>query len=148
MGVRINDVMIARAVLARYGHSPDGLMVDMVPPATARDRWMYEQGRLAERDPRSHAAPQASEAVRNAALEEAEKVALNAPITADMLDSDDAKALAFHTHARICALKSQPKADKDGVQPAEEPADFAPPTGASTHHHCVSGGPPTGRNES
>jgi hypothetical protein len=38
---------------------PGGLMVDMVPPATARDRWMYEQGRLAERDPRSHTAPQA-----------------------------------------------------------------------------------------
>ena len=33
-------------------------MVDMVPPATRRDRWMYEQGRLAERDPRtSRAAP-------------------------------------------------------------------------------------------
>ena len=33
-------------------------MVDMVPPATSRDRWMYEQGRLAERDPRtSKAAP-------------------------------------------------------------------------------------------
>jgi hypothetical protein len=34
------------------------LMVDMVPPATSRDRWMYEQGRLAERDPRSHPAQQ------------------------------------------------------------------------------------------
>lgn len=29
-------------------------MVDMGPPATSRDRWMYEQGRLAERDPRTH----------------------------------------------------------------------------------------------
>ncbi len=66
MGVRVTDVMIARAVLARYGHFPDGLMVDMTPPATARDRWMYEQGRLAERDPRSHAALQASEAVLDA----------------------------------------------------------------------------------
>lgn len=28
-------------------------MVDTTPPATARDRWMYEQGRLAERDPRT-----------------------------------------------------------------------------------------------
>lgn len=28
-------------------------IVDMTPPATARDRWMYEQGRLAERDPRT-----------------------------------------------------------------------------------------------
>lgn len=37
----------ARAALAQ---SP---MVDMTPPATARDRWMYEQGRLAERDPRT-----------------------------------------------------------------------------------------------
>lgn len=51
--------------------STDGLMVDMTPPATARDRWMYEQGRLAERDPRSQAAPQASEAVRDA--EDAER---------------------------------------------------------------------------
>lgn len=25
-------------------------MVDMTPPATSRDRWMYEQGRLAERE--------------------------------------------------------------------------------------------------
>jgi len=29
-------------------------MVDLAPPATARERWIYEQGRLAERDPRSH----------------------------------------------------------------------------------------------
>lgn len=29
-------------------------IVDMVPPATQRDRWMYAQGRLAERDPRTH----------------------------------------------------------------------------------------------
>lgn len=28
-------------------------MVDMVPPATARDRWMYNEGRKAERDPRT-----------------------------------------------------------------------------------------------
>lgn len=28
-------------------------MVDMQPPATRRDRWMYEQGRLAERDART-----------------------------------------------------------------------------------------------
>lgn len=25
-------------------------MVNMTPPATSRDRWMYEQGRLAERE--------------------------------------------------------------------------------------------------
>lgn len=31
------------------------ITVDMVPPATARDRWMFEQGRLAERDQRTHA---------------------------------------------------------------------------------------------
>jgi len=31
------------------------VMVNMSPPATQRDRWMYEQGRLAERDPRTHA---------------------------------------------------------------------------------------------
>ena len=28
-------------------------MLDMTPPATSRDRWMYEQGRLAERDART-----------------------------------------------------------------------------------------------
>lgn len=28
-------------------------VVDMTPPATSRDRWMYEQGRLAERDART-----------------------------------------------------------------------------------------------
>lgn len=32
----------------------DAPMVDMTPPATSRDRWMYEQGRLAERDARTH----------------------------------------------------------------------------------------------
>lgn len=31
------------------------VMVDCVPPATSRDKWFYEQGRLAERDPRTHA---------------------------------------------------------------------------------------------
>ena len=31
------------------------VMVNTSPPATQRDRWMYEQGRLAERDPRTHA---------------------------------------------------------------------------------------------
>lgn len=35
---------------------PD-VMVNIVPPATQRDRWMYEQGRLAERDTRTHAQP-------------------------------------------------------------------------------------------
>jgi hypothetical protein len=38
------------------------LMVDIYPPATQRDRWMYEQGRLAERDPRSHTTPPAKPA--------------------------------------------------------------------------------------
>jgi hypothetical protein len=39
------------------------LMVDIHPPATQRDRWMYDQGRLAERDPRSHPTPPAQPAV-------------------------------------------------------------------------------------
>jgi hypothetical protein len=47
-----------------YGLAPaapvqEPLMVDIYPPATQRDRWMYEQGRLAERDPRSHTTPPA-----------------------------------------------------------------------------------------
>ena len=33
--------------VATQGEQP---MVNMTPPATARDRWMYEQGRLAERE--------------------------------------------------------------------------------------------------
>ena len=37
------------------------VMVDMTPPATARDKWMYEQGRLAERDPRTHVIEQAQD---------------------------------------------------------------------------------------
>jgi hypothetical protein len=37
------------------------VMVNMVPPATARDRWMYEQGRLAERDVRTHKEPDMTE---------------------------------------------------------------------------------------
>lgn len=43
----------------------------------------------------------------NEALEEAAKVAMNGPITADMIDSDSAKALAFHVSARIRALKKE-----------------------------------------
>ncbi|RIQ51027.1 hypothetical protein [Bordetella avium] len=38
------------------------------------------------------------------ALEEAANIAINAPITADMLDSDGAKAVSFHASARIRAL--------------------------------------------
>ena len=42
----------ARAALAATP-AADAPMVDMTPPATSRDRWMYEQGRLAERDART-----------------------------------------------------------------------------------------------
>lgn len=35
---------------------PQAQMVDCTPPATSREKWFYEQGRLAERDPRTHAA--------------------------------------------------------------------------------------------
>jgi hypothetical protein len=54
------------------------------------------------------------EAIRNAAIEESANTAFNAPITADMLDSDDAKAVALHAASRIRTLKSQP------AQPANE----------------------------
>jgi hypothetical protein len=38
--------------------TPERLIAATVPAATARDRWFYEQGRLAERDPRTmHAEP-------------------------------------------------------------------------------------------
>ncbi|MHA3905177.1 hypothetical protein ACTPOE_16855 [Castellaniella sp. WN] len=39
------------------------------------------------------------------ALEQAAKVAMNAPITADMLDSGDAKAVCFHASTRILMLR-------------------------------------------
>lgn len=42
----------ARAALAATP-AADAPMVDITPPATSRDRWMYEQGRLAERDART-----------------------------------------------------------------------------------------------
>lgn len=38
------------------------------------------------------------------ALEAAAKVAMGAPITADMLDSEDAKAVCFHAASKIRAL--------------------------------------------
>ena len=41
--------------------SPAAPMVDMSPPATSRDRWIYEQGRLAERDARTPGSVAASE---------------------------------------------------------------------------------------
>lgn len=43
----------ARPNAAGQEQEDPALIVDTVPPATSRDRWMYEQGRLAERDPRS-----------------------------------------------------------------------------------------------
>ena len=42
-------------VYGTKAQSAQDVMVNMTPPATSRDRWMYEQGRLAERDPRTHA---------------------------------------------------------------------------------------------
>lgn len=50
---RISQLVVSALAL------PDSkpMMVDICPPATSRDRWMFEQGRLAERDPRSHAQP-------------------------------------------------------------------------------------------
>lgn len=41
---------------------------------------------------------------RRKTLEAASKAALNGPITADMMDSDSAKAVSFHISARIRAL--------------------------------------------
>ncbi len=41
----------------------DAPMVDMTPPATTRDRWLYEQGRMAERDARTHANASSAEPV-------------------------------------------------------------------------------------
>ena len=57
-GVRLLDrgglVAFASDVLRAATPAADAPMVNMTPPATSRDRWMYEQGRLAERDARTH----------------------------------------------------------------------------------------------
>lgn len=45
--------------------------------------------------------------IHDAALEDAAAIAMDAPITADMTDSDDAKAVAFHAAARIRRLKHE-----------------------------------------
>lgn len=55
---RMDSVYVGHVQFVDRQTSMDGLMVDMTPPATARDRWMYEQGRLAERDPRSRSSAQ------------------------------------------------------------------------------------------
>lgn len=47
------DAMEAALALASAEQSDTETMVHIQPPATSRDRWMYQQGRLAERDPRS-----------------------------------------------------------------------------------------------
>lgn len=53
-GPSIDDVRaIVRAVLVATqpaAQRMDAPLVNMTPPATSRDRWMYEQGRLAERE--------------------------------------------------------------------------------------------------
>jgi hypothetical protein len=82
-------------------------MVDMVPPATARDRWMYEQGRLAERDPRTpgtHAALIEECCARIKAADDA---------MADrdyMLDSDDCIRVLRGTWTAPLANDCPPKA--------------------------------------
>jgi hypothetical protein len=60
----IKQALAAQQVPVQPVQEP--LMVDIHPPATQRDRWMYEQGRLAERDPRSHPTPPAQPAVPDA----------------------------------------------------------------------------------
>lgn len=45
----------ARELMDIFRAQDGRVMLDMTPPATARDRYMFEQGRQAERDPRTHA---------------------------------------------------------------------------------------------
>jgi hypothetical protein len=52
----------ARKAITAIKQAQAEVMANMTPPATARDKWMYEQGRLAERDPRTHAIKQAEQA--------------------------------------------------------------------------------------
>lgn len=47
-GIDADWMDAVEAALATHSAPADGLMVDMTPPATSRDRWMYNQGRLAE----------------------------------------------------------------------------------------------------
>lgn len=59
---------------ARAALDAPKLMVDISPPATHRDHWMYEQGRLAERDPRSHSSAPLACPIPDFTQEQREKV--------------------------------------------------------------------------
>lgn len=65
----IGEYTAAKIAWLRRAERAQSQMVDMTPPATARDRWMYEQGRLAERDPRTPGTP----AQQDADKEDAER---------------------------------------------------------------------------
>ena len=96
-------------------------MVDMVPPATSRDRWMFEQGRLAERDPRTPET-QAAWVEEGCALI---KAADDAAAAWDyMLDSNDCISVLRGTWknpiANGCPVK--PGTEAAPVAPAPQPA--------------------------
>lgn len=75
-------------------------LVDMTPPATARDRWMYQQGRLAERDPRTHRAELIEELC--ARIKAADDVAADDDY---MLDSNDCIAVLRGTWGESSAAQ-------------------------------------------
>ncbi|QNK65752.1 hypothetical protein [Variovorax sp. PAMC26660] len=76
------------------------VIVDMVPPATSRDRWMYQQGRLAERDPRTHRAELIEELC--ARIKAADDAAADADY---MLDSNDCIAVLRGTWGNSSAAQ-------------------------------------------
>lgn len=84
-------------------------MVDMVPPATSRDRWMYEQGRLAERDPRT------SKAAPVAPLQQGEYLPLPKPDT-HCYDEDTGKDVWSHSAEQMRAYVDADRAARGAAQ--------------------------------
>lgn len=81
-------------------------MADTAPPATARERWFYEQGRLAERDPRTlkDEPRQAEPRVTSAMLDQQESATAEAEGTSERLANIRNKLTALPRQAPSDAL--------------------------------------------
>lgn len=106
------------------------------------DAWVYwrEDGHAAESDEMPlYAAPQATEVAQ-----------VRRDTLLSVLGKLNGNPYSLTKYECIDLVREMfDKADAAlSAQPAEEPADLAPPIGASPHQHCVSGDLPTGRNES
>lgn len=104
--------LLASATLAA-GERSQPLMVDMTPPATARDRWMYEQGRLAERDPRSHPQPVAP-GWALVPMEPTDKMTF----VGQQMRHDSANSIGAIYNAMLAAAPAQPVAAEAGERDA------------------------------